>query len=93
MHDIRFIRENPEAFDKGLARRGLSTVSPEILAFDAERRATQTSLQELQAKRNDVSRKIGEVKRTGGDADALMQEVASIKDKMTALEESERELG
>ena len=93
MHDIRFIREQPEQFDAGLKRRSLPAHSPDILAIDTERRATQTSAQELQAKRNDVSKQIGELKRKGGDAEALMQEVAAIKEKLAALEEQEKALG
>ena len=92
MHDIRFIRENPEAFDAALNRRNLSPVSTDILGLDAARRAIQTEAQTLQAKRNDLSKQVGEVKRTGGNADALMQEVAAIKDKFAAFDEQEKEL-
>jgi seryl-tRNA synthetase len=93
MHDIAFIRKNPDAFDQGLKRRGLPASSPEILAVDAERRTAQTAMQELQAKRNDVSKKIGEMKRTGANADDLMQEVAGIKEKLAQLEQQESQLG
>ncbi len=93
MHDIRFIRENPEAFDAALKRRHLPPASIEILGLDAARRALQTEAQSLQAKRNDLSKQVGEAKRTGGNADALMQEVAAIKDKFAAFEEQEKELG
>jgi seryl-tRNA synthetase len=90
MHDIRFIRENPAAFDAGLARRGLAAASPEILKLDAERRAAQTSAQELQAKRNDLSKQIGVIKGQKGDASTLMQEVAAIKDKAASLDEQDK---
>jgi len=90
MHDIRFIRDNPAAFDQGLTRRNLKPVSADILALDAERREIQTSLQEMQARRNDLSKQVGEIKRKGGDADALMQDVARIKDEMMALEGKEK---
>ena len=90
MHDIRFIREQGAAFDASLKRRGLPAASPEILAIDAERRTAQTAMQELQAKRNDVSKQIGMLKSKGGDAAPLMQEVAAIKEKLTALEEQEK---
>ena len=46
MHDIKFIRENPEAFDAGLARRGLAPLSSRVLELDAKRRTVQTQLQE-----------------------------------------------
>lgn len=91
MHDIKLIREQPEAFDKGLGRRGLSPVSPEILKMDSDRRAAQTEMQELQAKRNEVSKQIGEVKKKGGDAASLMQQVAAMKDRLAALEEQDRD--
>ncbi|MFA5040646.1 MAG: serine--tRNA ligase [Bdellovibrionales bacterium] len=90
MHDIRFIREQPEAFDNALKRRGLSPMSPEILTMDSERRAAQTEMQELQAKRNEISKQIGEIKRKGGDTAALMQEVGAIKDRLTKLEDMDK---
>lgn len=93
MHDINFIRKTPEAFDAALKRRGLDAVSSSILSIDTERRTVQTSMQELQAKRNDVSKQIGAIKSKGGDAEPLMQEVASIKEKVAALEEQEKQLG
>ena len=92
MHDIRLIRENPDLFDAALKRRGLGAESPEILAFDAERRVAQTAMQELQARRNEVSKQIGGIKAKGGDAEPLMQEVSAIKTKVAELEEREREL-
>ena len=93
MHDIRFIREQPEAFDLALKRRGMAGAAAEILAVDAKRRATQTAAQEALARRNDLSKQIGEVKRKGGDTDVLMQEVAGLKDRIAALEVQEKELG
>jgi seryl-tRNA synthetase len=92
MHDIRFIRENPAAFDQALARRNLPPAAQDILAIDEERRAAQTAMQELQAKRNEISKQIGALKQKGGDAASLMQEVASIKEKVAALEEQERQI-
>ncbi len=86
MHDIRFVREQPEAFDEGLKRRGLPPMSAEIVKMDSERRAAQTEMQELQAKRNEASKQIGELKRKGGDAEALMKEVAAMKDRLAFLE-------
>jgi seryl-tRNA synthetase len=57
MHDIRAIRANAPAFDAALARRGLPSVSPELLAPDAERRAARTATREKQTRRNTLSRK------------------------------------
>jgi seryl-tRNA synthetase len=93
MHDLKWIRENPAAFDRGLASRGLPAVSRSILELDAKRRAAQTAAQELLAKRNDLSRQVGEAKRKGDAADALMGEVAHIKDEIDAREAEEKNLG
>jgi len=71
MHDIKFIRENPEAYDAALARRGvkvdLGYFSGDILELDAKRRVIQTQLQEEKARLNDLSKKIGLAKRQGDE--------------------------
>lgn len=92
MFDLKAIRENPEAFDAGWARRGLEPQTSSILKWDEERRKVQTELQELQQIRNEKSKSIGEIKKSGGDAQAAMDEVSAIKEKMATLEEQEREL-
>ena len=95
MHDIRFIRENPEAFDAGLARRGLAPAAATILALDAARRDLQTRLQDAQARRNDASKAIGAAMGRGDreTAEALKAEVAALKDALPALEDDERRAG
>jgi seryl-tRNA synthetase len=93
MHDLKWIRDNPAAFDAGLARRGLEARSAEIVALDAERRAVQTRVQELQARRNEASKQIGVLKKQGGDASAVMDEVAALKTEIPALEARDGELG
>ncbi|MGK2285832.1 serine--tRNA ligase [Pedomonas sp. V897] len=94
MHDIRFIRENPEGFDAGLARRGLAPLSGEILALDQELRAVLTEMQQAQARRNEASKLIGQAKAQKDEARAqeLMAEVAALKEKLPALEEKERQV-
>ena len=92
MFDIRWIRDNPEAFDAGMKRRGLEPQSAPILGLDAERRDVQTRLQEMQARRNEVSKAIGAAKAKGEDAAALIDEVASLKDGLREAEENERGL-
>ena len=79
MHDIRFIREFPDAFDAALAKRGMDALSSEILALDSRRRALQTELQTLQSRRNEASKMIGARKAKGEDAQDLIDEVANIK--------------
>lgn len=91
MHDIRWIRENPDAFDAGLGRRGLAPLSAQALAIDADNRTITTELQDLQTRRNDASKQIGALKGKGEDASAQMAEVAGLKDSMTALEERQKE--
>ncbi|NKB44059.1 MAG: serine--tRNA ligase [Alphaproteobacteria bacterium] len=86
MHDLKWIRENPDAFDAGLGRRGLEAQSAAVLDLDARNRGALTKLQTLQAERNETSKKIGQVKKEGGDAADLMASVAAMKDEMAALE-------
>lgn len=90
MHDIKYIRENADDFDAAMKRRGKAAQSEALLKLDEERRAVQTELQELQAKRNEESKKIGEIKKSGGDAQEAMDAVARMKDQMGELEERER---
>lgn len=93
MHDLRMIRETPELFDAGLVRRRLEPQSAAVLELDARRRKAQTALQEMLQKRNDKSRQVGEAKRKGENADALIAEVQTLKDDIAAAEETERSLG
>ncbi len=95
MHDIAFIRGNPEAFDAGLKRRGAEPESARILALDARRREAQTALQQAQGRRNEASKLIGQAMARGDKegAEALKAEVAAIKDTMPAQEEAERTAG
>lgn len=92
MFDLKDIRNNPEHYDAGWARRGLGAQTPEILMLDEKRRSVQTELQELQNARKVKSGEVGKIKSQGGNADEIMAEVASIKDKMEVLEKSENDL-
>ena len=91
MYDLRAIRENPAWFDAALKRRGLESLSSQVLEMDESRRSSQTQLGELQARRNAASKEIGAAMKDKDTAraDALKAEVAELKDKMTALEEAE----
>jgi seryl-tRNA synthetase len=86
MFDLKTIRDDPEAFDRGLARRGLPAKTPEILVLDRGWREAQTKAQEMQAERNKLAREIGAVKGKGGDAGDLMRRVAESKDEEARLE-------
>ncbi len=92
MHDIRAIRADPAAFDAALARRFLPPASPEILTRDAERRAALTVLQEKQARRNALSKEVGQQKRVGADTAALEAEAAALRRDMEGLERRADEL-
>jgi len=93
MHDIRLIRENPQAFDAGLARRGFEPMSATILAADAELRALQTAIQASLARRNEASKLIGQAMAQGDKdrAESLKSEVAALKEKLPAEEQAERD--
>jgi seryl-tRNA synthetase len=86
MHDIKAIREDAAGFDAALARRGIMPLSPELLAMDGEWRAAVAKLQELQARRNAMGKRIGEAKRANEDTTALEAEGSGIRGEMEALE-------
>jgi seryl-tRNA synthetase len=88
MHDIKWIRENPEAFDAGLRRRGLAPMSASLLSIDEKRRAAILKSEQAQARRNSASKEIGDAKKAKDDsrAAALMAEVAELKTTMPQLE-------
>jgi len=94
MHDIRLIRENPEAFDAGLARRGLPAQAASLIALDEERRAAVTEVQVAQSRRNEASKLIGAAMAKGDreGAEAIKAEVAALKDAMPAMEARAEEL-
>ncbi|MDA9500433.1 serine--tRNA ligase [Bradyrhizobium sp. CCBAU 11357] len=88
MHDIKAIRDNPQAFDAGLARRGLKPMSASLLAIDEKRRAAILASEQSQARRNAASKEIGDAKKAKDEARAakLMAEVAELKTTMPELE-------
>jgi seryl-tRNA synthetase len=92
--DIRWIRDNPQAFDAGLKKRGLPPQAAELIALDEARRAHVTKLQEAQARRNAASKEIGAAKAAKDEAkaSALMAEVTALKEQLAKGEEAEREL-
>ncbi|MCG8622205.1 MAG: serine--tRNA ligase [Proteobacteria bacterium] len=94
MHDIKFIRDNPDAFDAALKRRGLPKAASAILLLDEERRAIQTELQHKQNQRNTLSKEIAEVKKSGDSksAEKHMAKVAGLKSDLAALETKERDI-
>lgn len=95
MHDIKSIRENPERFDAGLARRGVEPQSAALIALDADYRSFVTESQQAQARRNEASKAIGAAKAQKDEAKAqeLMAEVATLKDRMAEFDEKGDALG
>lgn len=89
MHDIKFIRENPEAFDAALARKGLAPVAVDIIALDARRREALNGAQTAQARRNEASKLIGQAmaQKDLAQAEALKAEVAELKTRLGELED------
>ena len=92
MYDIRWIRENAAAFDRGLTRRGLAPLSSSLLELDDVRRSSIAKAQATQERRNTLSKEIG--KAMGAKdvalADTLKAEVAALKEQQPALEAEEK---
>ena len=81
MHDIKWIRDNPEAFDRALARRGLKGEAQRLIELDEHRRAAIQKAEAALARRNAASREIGAAKKSNEEetAQKLMAEVARLK--------------
>ena len=81
MHDIRLIRENPEAFDAGLARRGLSPMAADLLVLDEKRRFAIQKAQANRTERNAISKDIGYAMARGdlAKAEELKRLIATLK--------------
>ncbi|MBN9280873.1 MAG: serine--tRNA ligase, partial [Hyphomicrobium denitrificans] len=94
MFDIKWIRDNADAFDASLQRRGLAPQAAALVALDDKRRATLTALQDAQSRRNAASKEIGKAKGAKDEATAarLMAEVADLKDTIAKGEDDERKL-
>jgi seryl-tRNA synthetase len=92
MHDIRYIRDNPDAFDHALARRGLAAEAQRLIALDEDRRGKILELEKAQARRNAASKEIGEAKKNKDEekAKALMSEVAALKEAFPRMEAQEK---
>ncbi len=95
MHDIRLIRDDPAAFDAALAKRGVAPQSASLVTLDEQRRATIADSQTAQTRRNELSKAIGQAKaqKDEAKAQALMAEVASLKEALPTLEADEARLG
>lgn len=94
MLDIKWIRENPEALDAALKKRGASAVSSDVLALDEARRQHIAKVQEAQERRNAASKEIGKAmaEKDMATADRIKAEVAELKTFLLQAEEEERRL-
>ncbi len=92
MHDIKKIVANPLAFNEAMKARGKEEIADKLIALDKSYRETLTSLQDMQTKRNELSKSISVVKKSGGDADAIIKEVGEIKANMPKMEEKSAEI-
>src|SRR5215475_5702189 len=94
MHDIKWIREHPDEFDRGLARRGLAGEAKKLIALDERRRAAIQKAEAALARRNVASKEIGAAKKSNEEAtaQALLAEVARLKTEIPALEAEEKKL-
>lgn len=89
MHDIKWIRGNPEAFDAAMARRGLPAKAAGLVQFDDERRAKITEAQEIKTRLKEISASIAAGKQKGEDAsEATLALVFSEKVRLKDLEET-----
>jgi seryl-tRNA synthetase len=93
MHDIRLIRDDPDGFDRALARRGAGPAAHALVALDEHWRASTQELQTALARRNDASKAIGAAKARKDDAESerLMNEIAGLKARIADLETRERD--
>jgi len=94
MHDIRWIRDNPEAFDAALGRRGLEPQAAALIALDEKRRGAIAAFEQAQARRNAASKEIGDAKKAkeNARADALMAEVGELKTKLPEMDAAAKRL-
>src|ERR1700737_3514439 len=94
MHDIKWIRDNPAAFDAALKRRGLEPMAEMLIEIDEQRRTAIGHLERALARRNAASKEVGEAKRKKDNAHAedLMIEVTQLKAIIPGLEKTPRKL-
>jgi seryl-tRNA synthetase len=87
MLDLKLLRSEPERVKAALARRGAGGEVDELLVLDARRRELLPRIEEAQAERNTASKRIGEIKREGGDADAEIAAVSRLRETIDAGKE------
>ena len=89
MHDIKWIRDNPDAFDAGMTARKVDITAQRLIDIDADRRRLMTDHQEMLARRKSISGEIGKLRQSGGNSDDLMAEMGSLKDRIKEAEDGQ----
>ena len=92
MHDIKFIRNHPEKFEKLMKRRGLNIKSSFILEIDTSIRSYQTEIQTIQQKRNTASKEIGNLLSISSDVSSLKLNLESYKSDLSQLDDKIKKL-
>jgi seryl-tRNA synthetase len=92
MLELKWIRDNPDALDRALAKRGQPPRAAELGRLESAWRAAETAAQEIQARRNKLSKEVGAVKAKGGDAAAILAQVAADKELQAAKEQEAAQL-
>ncbi|NIZ02327.1 serine--tRNA ligase [Thalassospira lucentensis] len=92
MHDIKWIRDNPEAFDAAMTARKQEITAQRLIDIDVERRKLMTEHQEMLARRKTISGEIGKLRKNGENADELMAEMGALKDKIKSAEDGQADL-
>ncbi len=90
MLDLKWVRDDPTSLDRALARRGATAIAGTIIELDESVRQLQTDIQEKQARRNALSKEIGKIRSSGGDATDIMSEVGALKEAIQTGEEDLR---
>ncbi|UKV16505.1 serine--tRNA ligase [Thalassospiraceae bacterium SW-3-3] len=89
MHDIKWIRDNPDAFDAAMTARKVEMTAQRLIDIDAERRRLMTEHQEMLARRKSISGEIGKLRQSGDNADDLMAEMGTLKDRIKDAEDGQ----
>ncbi len=92
MFDIHWVKENTQAFDEGLKMRGLAPIGDELVAIAEARKSAMQKAESLKAERNALARQIGQMKKDGLDAEALIQKVSESKDEQARLDAEVEEI-
>lgn len=92
MHDIRWIRDNPDGFDDALKKRGIKPYAEHVIIIDKNIRTLTTQIQKAQSRRNEASKQIGKAKSKNEDANELIAEVAELRGQIQSQEKAEQKL-